>query len=513
MDLYSLKLEIMTLRALTDETVGQSRRMSLMGRLAPGHFATSPTKESFKRLRKLAQSDGELPSWDEFSEDPRLSSETRDVLNDDAYSDVSPWPSNKYKALLKRLASYLARRDLKALHEAIAEALSAEESEENNEDKIRELAAGKLASLGAGVLETKIYGFGKGAAGSGVKLAERVINEPAERMLKTGITEYDERNAGFPTAGVVLMGGTTSGGKSTVSMNVGHDMALLNGVKVTRFTLEMTAEQETNRYLSMVSGINFGKIKKKQLTPSEKKQLLAAANKVNDQLTKAGGSFNYSSPEKGMTMDEILAIAAATGSDVNIIDYIGLLSDIPTDAQAAALSDAVRKAKVHATATGKLYIILVQLDSDSGKVRYSRGMVEHADVLLTWSYVEGEVRAMHELPIVVAKARDGELFAFAHPEDFATMRTGSRAIASRARADKGDRESLRRVPAPTSSDDDDEDVAPRSSRPVKRPAKPGAKSTAKKPMRSGGGDRFQRKKPAESRGFGSFELGSGSIVT
>ena len=190
-----------------------------------------------------------------------------------------------------------------------------------------------------------------------------------------------------------------------------------------------------------------------------------------------------------------------------------MLSDIPTDAQAAALSDAVRKAKVHATATGKLYIILVQLDSDSGKVRYSRGMVEHADVLLTWSYVEEEVRAMHELPIVVAKARDGELFAFAHPEDFATMRTGSRAIASRARADKGDRESLRRVPAPTSSDDDDEDVAPKSSRAVKRPAKPSAKSSAKKPMRSGVGDRFQRKKPAESRGFGSFELGSGSIVT
>lgn len=504
MDLYSLKLELMTLRALTDESVSQSRRMSLMGRLAVGHFATPPTKESFKRLRKLAQSDGELPSWDEFSEDPRISSETRDVLNDDSYSDVSPWPSNKYKALIRRLGTYLTRRDLKALHEAIAEALSAEESDENNEEKIRELAAGKLASLGSGANETKIYGFGKGAAGSGLKLARRVIEEPAERMLKTGISEYDERNAGFPTAGVVLMGGTTSGGKSTVSMNVGHDMAMLNGVKVTRFTLEMTAEQETNRYLSMVSGINFGKIKKKQLTSLEKKKLLAAVEKEDEKLLRAGGSFNYSSPEKGMTMDEILAIAAATGSDVNIIDYIGLLSDIPTDAQAAALSDAVRKAKVHATATGKLYIILVQLDSDSGKVRYSRGMVEHADVLLTWSYVEEEIRAMHELPIIVAKARDGELFAFNHAEDFATMRTGSRAIASRARSDQQERGSLRRErPAP-----DDDDDAPANSRPVKRPM------TKPKPKTGSGSPGGFRKKPQrESKGFGSFEIGGGSIVT
>lgn len=507
MDLYSLKLEMMALRALTDEDATQNKRMSLIGRLSPQHFATPPTKEAFKRLSRLAQADGQLPSWAELSEDTRLSSETREVLNDDSYSDVQPWPYNKYKALIKRLGKYLTRRDLKALHELIAKALSEEESEEHNEDHIRDLAASRLATLGSAATETKIFGFGKGTNKSGLKLAQRVIDEPAERMLKTGIDEYDERNAGFPTAGVVLMGGTTSGGKSTVSMNIGHDMAALNGVKVTRYTLEMTAEQETNRYLSMISGVQFSKIKKKTLTSLDKKRILKAAEETHDRLDKAGGSFNYTSPDKGMTMDEILAIAAATGSDVNIIDYIGLLSDIPTDAQAAALSDAVRKAKVHANATGKLYIILVQLDSDSGKVRYSRGMVEHADVLLTWSYVEEEIRAMHELPIQVAKARDGELFGFTYPEDFATMRTGSRAIASRRAADKATREGLRRPSQPDDDDDDGINVGREVKKSTKRPVKkPPTSSGAKPPFR-------KDRKPTKPRGFGSYEVGSGSIVT
>lgn len=56
---------------------------------------------------------------------------------------------------------------------------------------------------------------------------------------------------------------------------------------------------------------------------------------------------------------------------------MGLLEGVDPNNQAISLSEAVRAAKIHATNTGRLYVILVQLDTESGKVRYSRAMVEH----------------------------------------------------------------------------------------------------------------------------------------
>jgi hypothetical protein len=197
-------------------------------------------------------------------------------------------------------------------------------------------------------------------------------------------------------------------------------------------------------------------------------------------------------------MEDVLYFSASTGSHVSIIDYVGLLEGVDPNNQAISLSEAVRAAKIHATNTGRLYVILVQLDTESGKVRYSRAMVEHCDVLITWSYVDSEVRALHNLPIAVEKARDGELFEFDLPEDFATMSAGSRAVVNRTKRG-GDRSSL-----------SDEDASPFRSKKKSDDDEPSPKKKSsdkpKSKFAKTGDKKWSGKK--ESRGFKEIEIGS-----
>lgn len=481
MELFSLNLELRALRSLTDTGIEEQRRLSLVGRLTNRHFGVAPTRAAFKRIQSTAKTEGELPDWETLCEDPRLDEETRELLRDEG-ENCKPARPTGYKKLAEHLGRFKKRRDLNEISKLITKGLGETESEDYDESDLHALVMEKMSNLGsAAAKDAKIYGFGAGQRGSGLKLAKRVLASPKESLYKTGLTEYDERNGGLPTSGVVLLAATTSGGKSAVSMNIGHDMAMLNGIRVKRVTLEMTAEQETNRYMSAMSGVDFKRIKNKTITKAEQRQILKALTKVNDELEKVGGAFTYTSPSRGMSMDDILYMSAANDDHITIIDYVGLLNDIDTGNQAASLSEAVRKAKIASASTGRLFIILVQLDSESGKVRYSRGMNEHADVLITWSYVDAEVRATHELPMEVEKARDGELFGFFVAEDFATMSSGARAAKAQARRGSDNREELARDrPAPRSPE----------KKKVGRP------------------DSFAKKKkgPPKPRGFGELEL-------
>lgn len=499
MELYNLNLELRALRSLADEETDASRRLALLGRLNVKHFSNDMTRSAYKRLQRLAKNDGSLPDWGAFVNDPRLTEDVREFLREST-DDVKTCRPARYKRLVEDLGVFSHRRGLNSIAKLISQRLQEEESDELDEASIHAEIAGALAGLGHNAVEdVKVYSMGKSGK-SALKFVDKVIASPSERMLKTGFDEYDQVNGGFPTSGVVILAATTSGGKSAVSMNLGDNLALLNGISVNRITLEMTAEQEAKRYASMVSGVAFNKIKQAKLSKKEAAQIRESMMKHYKRLRKAGGTFGWAAPSRGMSMEDVLYFSASTGSHVSIIDYVGLLEGVDPNNQAISLSEAVRAAKIHATNTGRLYVILVQLDTESGKVRYSRAMVEHCDVLITWSYVDSEVRALHNLPIAVEKARDGELFEFDLPEDFATMSAGSRAVVNRTKRG-GDRSSLSdgdASPFRSKKKSDDDEEPSKKKKPSDKPKSKFAKT----------GDKKWSGKKKESRGFKEIEIGS-----
>lgn len=417
MELFSLALEIKALRTVTSSDIKKTVRISMLGRLKSDLFSSEVTRKAYKRLQKLLEARSVILDWDDLLEDPNLNADYRDELR--AAEEAPAKGIKGFERILEPLMKYRKRRAIMQAGRAIAKDLEGSE-EDFDEDAYLLQLADKLNQAKGGSVNERVYTFG-GKNSNALALAKRVINSPSEVLYKTGYKAYDDRNAGLPTSGVMILGASTSGGKSVTSMNLAHRMAMINGVHCLKITLEMTEEQEMNRMLAMISGIEFWKIKQAKLTEKEKKKLFEAAKFYDKQLTDAGARNSFVSPDRGMTMQDVLYMAGAYNAEITVLDYVSLLEDIDDGDQWKNLGSVVRQAKVHSKNTGKLIIILVQTDSDTGKIRYAQAMKEHADVVWTWNYSDPEVRETGVLPVQIIKVRDGELFEMPLKEMFCKM--------------------------------------------------------------------------------------------
>lgn len=419
MEMFSLGLEVRAIRTITNPKIKEGYRTAMMGRLAAGHFSSEVTRKSFRRITKLVEARSEIIDWEDLLEDPNLTEEFRDSLRE---AEEKPAKTMKgFDKIFDSLEKYRQRRDIMNLGKQIAKDFSDADPEEFDEQTYMQELADKLGQAQRGTRKTeKVWSFG-GKKSNAMKLAKQVITNPKEVMYKTGFKTYDNKNGGWPTTGVVLLAGSTSGGKSVISMNLADAMAKVNGIHCLKVTLEMTAEQEMKRMLSMISGIDFWKIKQGKLSKREQTQLLKAAKQYDKIMKKSKGRNSFTSPERGMSIDDVLCMSIPYGVHVTFIDYVGLLEGIDNDNQWRELSTIVRKAKVHANATGQLVVILCQLDDQTGRIRYSGGMREHADVVWAWNYSDPEIREGKVIPVQVMKARDGELFEMALEDAFETM--------------------------------------------------------------------------------------------
>lgn len=420
MEMYSYGLEVRAIRSVTSPKINDKHRMAMLGRLTVDHFSSEVTRKTFRRLRKLVEVKNTLLTWSELLEDPNLSEEFRDYLKE---ADAKPIKEFKeFDTVFNQLNRYRQRRALMKIGRTIAEDLNSNNDEEFDEQEYMQTLADSINQAGAGTKASeKVWTFGSKKSNA-LELAKRVLNSPQEEILKTGFKTYDKRNGGLPTTGVLLLAGTTSGGKSIISQNLMDNLVNINGKSGLKVTLEMTAEQEMNRHLSMISGVPFWKIKQRKLTPREKKSLLRATKDYNQKLRDNKAKYSFVSPERGMTIDDVLYLTVPYNINILVIDYVGLLEGVDDDNQWRKLSAIIRKAKVHAAQNNQLVIILCQLDDTSGKIRYSGGMREHADVVWAWNYSDPEVRETKKIPVMIMKARDGELFEMPLDEAFEIMK-------------------------------------------------------------------------------------------
>lgn len=422
MDLHSFGLEVRALRSVTYAKNSEKTRTSMLGRLTLSHFSNEITRKAFRRVSKLVTERGELLDWRDLLEDANLSEEIRDHLRDTDEKPVKT--TDKFSKLVSHLDRYRKRRHISEIGREIADILESNDVEEFDEDSCLRQLAERLGSAHSTTNETtKVWAFGPKS--NALTMVKQALFKPAETLYKTGYKQFDDTNGGLPTSGVMLMAGATSSGKSVLSMNLLRNIHELNAVDTLKITLEMTAEQEMNRILSMISGVPFSKIKQRKLSDMETKKILKAAKQFNAECKARKARYQFAAPEEGMSIDDTLYMAMAYNCKVLCIDYVGLLEGVDDDSQWRKLSEIVRKAKIYAARTGSLVIILCQLDDESGKIRYSKGMREHADVVWAWNYSDPEVRATRHIPVDVIKVRDGELIRMALKEAFDIMHVGN----------------------------------------------------------------------------------------
>lgn len=413
MKLFSAKLEHVAVRSICSSTSQISAY--LLGTLDPSFFHHEPTAAAFYRIHSVAKKRSIILSYTELLEDQTINEEFRDLLSNSKVSKIST--QSLASRLVNELDKYRKARKAYDMAKSIIEKLKMPSVEI---DALLDYASGALAECRSREDITQlVHSLGKD--GNALSLVDDALSMEDEILLKTGFREIDDKNGGLPSEGVLLLAATTSGGKSTMLMNLLMNMYRINKISVSNVSLEMNERKLTRRMLSRITRIPYWKYVKRCLTEEEREQSKKAWSKFHRFGMKHDCQFSMVCPKHSVGITPLLTMLKPYGHKVIGIDYISLLEGVDAKDQWKTLSAITREAKIFSAENKCLVILLAQLDSDDDRIRYSKGVLEHADAAWTWNYSKPEVRETKRIPIRQVKARDQELYPFDLTEDFATM--------------------------------------------------------------------------------------------
>lgn len=112
-----------------------------------------------------------------------------------------------------------------------------------------------------------------------------VASDAPSRVVRTGLTDLDSLLGGMERGHQYLVAGATSMGKSSFALGVALHAALRQGKRVLVFSLEMSEEQLTNRFISMMTGIPVQRLKahqRRHLSTEEQARVMQAGGQLSD---------------------------------------------------------------------------------------------------------------------------------------------------------------------------------------------------------------------------------------
>lgn len=453
--LFDQDTEIRCIKTLTDESIPAGIRSTLLGKLTKEHFYHAPTEAAFRRIDTLAKKRFEIIDLNSLAADPTIDEDLRDVLK----KNVRKAKACKNKKQIGNLIEILERyRKIRALYGLSKATFDELDKPEVDIDALLSKVTETVARANASLADDQFF-LNFGTNDTSAKVVDNVINRVVSPRIKTGYVVYDKRNGGLPEHGVFIISATTSGGKSVVAMNLSVSLYRKAKKSVCRISLEMDDEQETRRLASHLTGISFNKFKENKLSNNDKIKVKEAFEKFTAFGKKHGIVYTTVSPSRAVSIHDVFRMIKPFAYQIVMIDYIGLLAGMDHESQWFQLSEIAAISKRFSREGSKcLVVILAQLDDTTDKLRYSKGIKEHADTMWQWNYTKQEQRELRILPIRVEKDRDGEVFNFELAERYDVMTA----------------ENMPDSQAEYSSEDEDDDDKPKKSKKDK-----GAKSDKK----------------------------------
>lgn len=396
--LYSKKLELLALYSITQNNADSSK---LLAKLDVNHFHFPATKTAFSRFMHILKTKSEHMDWHSLCEDPALKETDRELLNS---FDVKAAKTKNVDNMVNTLEQYRVGRAVYAMTQDAIEALK----ESFDADSLIDSLADKLTKARTVTEDQKLFHIGQG--NNTTELVKQILDQTSKPpVIPTGFATYDSVMGGFPDNGLVILAATTSSGKSTMANQLAININKI-GWDVCKVSLEMPEDQEIQRFLSNQTGIPHKKIHNKQLTPKEIKAVRKAYKEFVEKSKAEERRLTIIAPTEDLSLTQILMLIKPYNFKVIIIDYISLLKENGNVEQWKHLSDVAREAKRYTLKTGCLIIMLAQLDQDN-KIRYSRAIQEHADVVWTWSLSDAD-RENEKFTVNQTKGRNQGLISF-----------------------------------------------------------------------------------------------------
>lgn len=345
---------------------------SVIAKCRADSFYNDAAAAAYRRILAVAKTTSEFPSWEEICSDPVIKESHRKEL----VCSEPKLATDKIKAskLVFALDRYRKLRNLYLMCESGIESLS---KDSVDIDEVLETSSETLMNLrtNARDLDNQLIHFGKGNNSSG--LVKSRLNNTNPNVVPTGFRDYDDMNGGFTYGSLVTIAATTGGGKTAVA-----GIQLLINMSAYEPTclvsLEMTAEECTDRILANLGGVKVNKFSMGKLSEEEKKRAALGYSKWVKEQKERDTRYTIWSPDEDVSIEEILYGLLPFGYRVILVDYIGLLKGVDGDDQWRQLSNAARFAKIFAK-THNVIVILLAQSSEEGKLRYAKAIGEHSN--------------------------------------------------------------------------------------------------------------------------------------
>lgn len=383
MILYSKKTELLALFVLTR---GDKDSTRLISRVEATHFFLPATQSSYNRFMYVLRTKGNLTNWYSLCEDLAIEESHRDLLKSFETANII----YDVDVLVSTLENYRLGRALNNISNYVLDKLNTSvDSEILYEDVLDRMTKARVVTE-----DQVLYHMGQG--NNTTSIVKRILDQDNKPpVVPTGFATYDRIMGGFPDHGLVVLAATTSSGKSAMANQLCLNMHKI-GWDVCKVSLEMSEEQEIERMLSSITGIEHKRIRSKKLRVDEIKVIRNAYKKFVIDSKQAEKRLTVVSPIEDVGLTQLLILLKPYDYKVIIIDYISLLKEKEGVEQWKSLSDAAREAKRFTLKQKCLVIMLAQLDDDN-RIRYSKAIKEHCVTGDTYVNINGKLQIISEV--------------------------------------------------------------------------------------------------------------------
>lgn len=222
------------------------------------------------------------------------------------------------------------------------------------------------------------------------KSVDRIYTKQTENLdeeqikiagIPTGFKIIDDEIGGLQKGNLVIIGGSTSVGKTAFALNIAQNVAE-KGYKILVVSLEMIADENTVRFISAYSGLAANKV----IFPKawEEAGKSGRIGDINEKVSNFNLHYLTAESSSNITVEKIrahvMSLKATQGLDLVIVDYLQLVDDGNPrrgKSDAEKLEDITKSLKRMAMSQGVPVIALAQLNRDTNKSANGKPQLWH----------------------------------------------------------------------------------------------------------------------------------------
>lgn len=414
-----IELELSLLKTLLNEETPNKIKSKILGEIKSDSFAFDETKGIYDLIFNNYINEGKkIPSLKVVLKHPDITREQRIFLKKEKYEALTS--KTDVEETLNTLKEYKRKRKLSEL------VMNAYEQLESNENSqiISEDIETRLLEARSGDKKNEDFIIGGSVEdNSANKFVNKVLSKEKEHLSKTGFKQLDYYLGGGCGEGdLVIITATTGGGKTAAILNLLKYVYTVNHENVVIESLEMKNKEIVERLLSMLSGVEYKKVRNKTFDEDEEYKLRKAWKRFNKVGKENDCRYHLDSPTEDVDIHQVLAPLTGMGYKWVLVDYITLLAENNQNlTEAQSLSKIARYSKRWAQKNKAIVVLLAQLDEKTHTIRYSRAIKEHANTWIWW-HLHDEDRETGVCTWNLGKSRGSSIGSFDMRMDLEHMR-------------------------------------------------------------------------------------------